>query len=93
MPSGGRLSVGLEIGADEVAIAVVDTGVGIEAANLDRIFDPFFSTKLTGTGLGLALCHQIVAEHGGYIRVRSELGVGSEFRVVLPLLRNVGELT
>jgi two-component system sensor histidine kinase AtoS len=57
--------------------------VGIAPENVERIFDPFFSTKLTGTGLGLALCQQIVTEHGGELVVRSQVGVGTEMRMRL----------
>lgn len=87
MPEGGTVELEAALEAEVVAIVVRDHGVGIKAENLDRIFDPFFSTKLTGTGLGLALCHQIVTEHGGQIRVRSQLGQGSEFRIEIPLTR------
>lgn len=83
MPGGGVIDLGIEAEGSEVAMFVRDSGVGIDPDNIDRIFDPFYSTKLTGTGLGLALCHQIVAEHGGSLRVRSEVGSGSEFRVVV----------
>lgn len=83
MPEGGVVELAVEPDGERVAIVVRDHGVGIAPENLERIFDPFFSTKLTGTGLGLALCHQIVAEHGGELVVRSEVGVGSEMRVRL----------
>lgn len=84
MPRGGRLTLGVEDDGAELAIYVRDTGVGIPAAHLDRIFDPFYSTKLTGTGLGLALTQQIVTEHGAALRVSSTEGEGSEFRILLP---------
>src|SRR5688572_6968787 len=74
-------------GADFVAIAVADNGRGIPAENLARIFDPFFTTKEVGkgTGLGLTIAYKIVNAHGGRIDVRSEVGVGSTFTVVLPV--------
>ena len=87
MPEGGVVELGAEIEGDRVAIVVRDHGVGIAPENVERIFDPFFSTKLTGTGLGLALCHQIVVEHGGELAVRSEVGKGSEFRLLLGGIR------
>jgi signal transduction histidine kinase len=69
-----------------VRIEIADTGRGIPPENLDRIFDPGFTTKGAGigTGLGLSICYQIVQDHVGEIRVRSELGKGSTFTVLLP---------
>jgi signal transduction histidine kinase len=68
-----------------VVVEVRDTGIGIPADVLPRIFDPFFTMKPgVGTGLGLAICHRIVTNLGGHITVTSEPGVGSCFRLVLP---------
>jgi signal transduction histidine kinase len=67
-----------------VRLTIADTGVGIEKKNLERIFDPFFSTKEGGTGLGLALTHQIIEEHGGTITCESEVGRGTTFTISLP---------
>ena len=74
-------------GEAAVSLSVIDDGVGIPPGNLDRIFNPFFTTKPTGkgAGLGLAICHGVVASHGGEIRVESERGRGSRFSMVLPL--------
>jgi CheY-like chemotaxis protein len=74
----------------EAVIEVSDSGVGIPSEHLTRIFDPFFTTKAPGqgTGLGLSLCHAFVVELGGQIHVRSEVGTGSTFRVVLPAAAN-----
>ncbi|MEW5854662.1 MAG: PAS domain S-box protein [Myxococcota bacterium] len=71
---------------DRVVVSIADTGVGIPPENLRRIFDPFFTTKPVGqgTGLGLSVCHNIIRALGGEIRVRSQVGVGSEFRLILP---------
>jgi two-component system NtrC family sensor kinase len=70
-----------------VEISIVDTGCGIAENDLRRIFDPFFTTKGVGqgTGLGLSVSHGIVKAHGGAIEVESEVGVGTQFRVYLPL--------
>ncbi|MCA9555467.1 MAG: PAS domain-containing protein [Myxococcales bacterium] len=91
MPEGGALTLGARLEGEDapdappqLVIFVRDAGVGIPEAHLDRIFDPFYSTKLTGTGLGLALTQQIITEHGGTLEVSSEVGAGTEFRVVLP---------
>jgi two-component system NtrC family sensor kinase len=66
-------------------IEVRDSGVGIPKENLERIFDPFFSTRTEGSGLGLAISHQIIHDHGGFISVESEIGKGTSFKVHLPL--------
>ena len=65
-------------------LEVRDDGPGIPAAQLENIFHPFYTTKETGTGLGLALVHQMVVEHGGVITVESTVGRGSVFLVTLP---------
>ncbi|HXG90799.1 MAG TPA: ATP-binding protein [Blastocatellia bacterium] len=72
-----------------VSIEFQDTGCGIPAENLQKIFDPFFTTKPLGrgTGLGLSVCYGIVSEHGGKIEVDSTEGVGTTFRVLLPVYR------
>ena len=97
MPQGGHLSVrcGWTEAADFVLpgraarrrlkIEVEDTGPGIASADSDRIFTPFFTTKETGTGLGLALTHKIVEDHGGSIDFRPAPGGGTIFRIILPL--------
>ena len=69
---------------DYVRIAIKDTGVGIKPEHLPRIFDPYFTTKQMGTGLGLAAVYSIVSKHQGTIDVDSHIGVGTTFRVWLP---------
>jgi signal transduction histidine kinase len=68
-----------------VEISVIDRGAGIDGKDLESIFNPFFTTKPDGVGLGLAIVSKIVDEHGGQITVESEPGRGSIFRVFLPL--------
>src|SRR6266581_548944 len=72
---------------DELLIQFIDTGTGINDELLPKIFEPFFTTKAPGrgTGLGLSICYGIIAEHRGRIEVESQLGVGSNFKVYLPL--------
>src|SRR6185312_10026061 len=82
-----RLSISLSADgpAGRLLLRVADSGPGIEAGDLGRIFDPFFSTKAQGTGLGLALVQQIVVDHGGQIDVESAPGRGTTFLLVFPL--------
>ncbi|MBL8221676.1 MAG: hypothetical protein JNL62_20745 [Bryobacterales bacterium] len=68
-----------------VEFSVIDRGAGIDAAHRESIFNPFFTTKRDGVGLGLAIVARIIDEHGGKITVESESGAGSVFRVLLPL--------
>ncbi len=96
MPRGGHLEVRAEnvtlqgetdaelADGPYVRLSVEDEGCGVSAENLPRIFDPFFSTKEHGTGLGLATCYSIIRKHRGRITVDSVPGVGTVFRILLP---------
>jgi two-component system sensor histidine kinase AtoS len=68
-----------------IGVEVVDTGSGIPMANLQHVFDPYFTTKKKGSGLGLSIVHNIIAQHGGTIDVTSWLGEGTIFSIILPL--------
>jgi signal transduction histidine kinase len=72
---------------DCIELRVKDRGCGIPREDLDRIFIPFFTTKANGTGLGLAVCHRIVMNHGGTIHPESQVGKGTEFVIRLPVRR------
>jgi PAS domain S-box-containing protein len=72
-----------------VRISVIDQGIGISKENLEKIFDPYFTTKSTGSGLGLATSYSIVRNHGGMLSVKSEPGEGSTFSLFLPGVPNV----
>jgi PAS domain S-box-containing protein len=100
MPSGGRLTfrVGWSdaddvvrpgrrpaSGVRRVRVEIQDTGAGISSADADRVFNPFFTTKDSGTGLGLALTHKVVEDHGGSIDFRGAAAGGTVFRIVLPI--------
>ncbi len=80
---------GRTLGNHRVAIEVSDTGKGIRAEDAERLFNPFFTTKAQGTGLGLAVTHKIVEDHGGAIDFHSVPGAGSTFRIVLPITPTV----
>jgi signal transduction histidine kinase len=81
----GRIGVALEPRDQAIAIVVSDTGRGIPSEHLPNIFRPFYTTKGSGTGLGLSLARRIVEEHHGHIEVASAVGKGSKFVVWLPL--------
>jgi len=86
-PAGGAVTVKTRAFDGFAEVAVIDRGSGIDPRHLDTIFNPFFTTKPSGVGLGLAIVAKIVDEHGGKITVESEPGKGSIFRVLLPLER------
>jgi two-component system NtrC family sensor kinase len=89
MPHGGNLWVSTRVlpGTEQIELQVRDDGVGIPPEILPQIFDPFTTTKEVGkgVGLGLAVSKGIVERHGGHIEVTSELGVGTTFRIILPI--------
>jgi hypothetical protein len=89
MSAGGTLTVRTRCQAEAVAIDVVDTGHGIQPESLNRIFDPFYTTKAAqkGTGLGLSVTYGIVLEHGGVIEVESQPGEGTRFHLEFPAAR------
>jgi signal transduction histidine kinase len=90
MLSGGSLMVAaaLETGspASMIMITIADTGMGIAADHLERVFQPFFTArKKAGLGLGLSICERIVKNHGGRIEVESQVNQGTMFRILLPI--------
>lgn len=87
MPQGGTLTFRAKANPKRVSVEVEDTGVGIPPEDLSRIFEPFFTTKEVGegTGLGLAVCYGIITDHGGRLSVRSNLGRGTTFTILLPV--------
>lgn len=87
----GEIKLETDITADEkyVVAVVSDTGKGIAQSNLKKLFDPFFTTREKGTGLGLAVVHKIIELHEGQIEVESQVGQGTTFRLYLPVRREV----
>jgi signal transduction histidine kinase len=86
MPGGGELRVTTRrVNSGWLAVEFADTGAGIASADLPQIFEPFFTSKTKGSGLGLAVSYGIVQAHGGTIEVNSEVGAGSTFTVKLPI--------
>ena len=88
MPQGGQVQIAVRILRDMVLIAITDTGLGISRENLEKIFDPFYTTSVVGkgTGLGLSICYSIIKQHFGSIEVESTERIGSTFTVYLPIL-------
>jgi PAS domain S-box-containing protein len=85
MSKGGVLRVQSDVGVDGVIVSVADTGGGIPEEQINRIFEPFYTTKKKGSGLGLMIVQRIVRDHGGRIDLESHVGKGSVFRIWLPL--------
>jgi two-component system, sporulation sensor kinase E len=85
MPSGGNLKVSTFRKGDEIDLSVEDTGVGMSAETQAKIFEPFFTTREAGSGLGLTTVFKIVKEHQGEIQVKSKLGEGTTFTLILPV--------
>lgn len=80
----GQVTVTAKKSEGGALISIEDTGSGIEKKNLDRIFEPFLTTKQNGTGLGLAITHSIFESHGASVEVKSRVGVGTEFHITFP---------
>jgi len=94
MPDGGQLTIRACLGSDSqiIEITFIDNGIGIKKENLNKLFNPFFTTKLRGTGLGLALCRRIIVErYHGKIHIESKENKGTTVKVELPAGRGPGD--
>ncbi|UCG93986.1 MAG: two-component sensor histidine kinase, partial [Candidatus Aerophobus sp.] len=91
MPKGGTITLktSFDLNNENVRVEIQDTGVGISSSDLPHIFEPFYTTKKDGkgVGLGLSVCYGIITGHNGQLDVKSALGKGSTFIIELPLLR------
>lgn len=85
MPEGGTLTVRVHPARDDVTFAFSDTGMGMTEEQLRRVFDAYYTTKRTGTGLGMAAVQRIVSEHGGRVDIESQPGLGTTVRLTFPL--------
>ena len=92
MPNGGTLSFSTERRGDEVLLRIMDTGEGISEENLGKIFEPYFTTKDFGSGIGLTLVYKVVKEHKGEISVVSQPGEGTTFSILFPIPQRVQHL-
>jgi len=105
MPTGGTLTIRAEnirnidnnlvphLAGESIKLSIADNGSGISVENLKLIFDPYFTTKQTGSGLGLATVHSIITKHKGHITVDSELGNGTTFNIYLPADSTISQST
>ncbi|MGL4941987.1 MAG: two-component system sensor histidine kinase NtrB [Thermoguttaceae bacterium] len=87
----GEIVVRTRTIGDDIAIDLIDTGDGMDDTTLSHIFEPFYSTKREGSGLGLPLAKRIIEAHGGHILVRSEVGTGTQFTILFPSLARLAE--
>lgn len=85
MPGGGTLTISTKLTGDYVTLCIRDTGTGIDPEHLEKIFEPYFTTKASGTGLGLTVVYKVIKEHHGDIFVSSEMGKGTVFTIKLPV--------
>jgi len=85
MPKGGVLTISANYIDNEIIITVSDNGIGINKENLSKIFEPYFTTNMSGTGLGLTMSYKIIREHQGEITVDSEPDKGAKFNITLPV--------
>jgi len=85
MGTGGRLFISAYPEEKEIVVRFLDTGVGISDKDMDKIYDPFFTRKKDGVGLGLSLAHQIISFHKGSIKIKSTLDQGTEVTVRFPI--------
>jgi signal transduction histidine kinase len=90
MPSGGRVIISMKVLRRRAQVFIRDEGVGMRREELSKLFTPYFTTKASGLGLGLAIAKQIAEAHGGRIDVRSRIGEGTTVRITLPLARRPG---
>jgi len=92
MPEGGRLYISTEVSGDNVAVCISDTGSGIAEEDIQKIFDPFYSSKVDGTGLGLALTKKTIEVHGGEMFCESTVGVGTTIHLIFQAKYDKGEI-
>jgi len=91
MRKGKKIGIASSIGKNCILITVSDSGPGVPSAMKDKIFDPFYSTKSDGTGIGLSISNRIITDHGGYIDISESRWGGAEFRIELPIKRGIGD--
>ncbi|MCF7793822.1 MAG: tetratricopeptide repeat protein [Candidatus Cloacimonetes bacterium] len=90
MPNGGKLKISgkADFKNEQLTVIIEDSGFGISQENLSKIFDPFYTTREDGVGLGLSLCHQIISDHNGNMQIESEEKVGTKVYLTFPISNN-----
>ena len=91
MPDGGQLLARTRITRSGVALDLIDTGCGMEGEALLRMFEEFYTSKDTGTGLGLPTAKKIIEGHGGRINVQSQIGQGTQFTIEFPTPKRINK--
>jgi signal transduction histidine kinase len=91
MPQAGQLTISASLQGECVAIAITDTGTGIKPESMKKLFEPLYTTKAKGIGLGLPVCKKLTETNGGRIEVQSEPRKGSTFTIFLPVIENNSE--
>ncbi|HGY11685.1 MAG TPA: hybrid sensor histidine kinase/response regulator, partial [Desulfobacterales bacterium] len=98
MPAGGQIDIRLTNSdllkenllaiskSNYIKITITDKGSGIRKKNLEKIFDPYFTTRKNGSGMGLSICYSIIKKHGGYLSVSSQVGTGTTLTIYLPAI-------
>ena len=84
MPTGGKLTISAHVEDDKLVLQIIDTGIGLPKENMDLLYDPFFTTKDKGMGLGLSLVRQVVETHNGVMSLESEAGKGTSITIQIP---------
>ena len=85
MPEGGKIGIICSVDEDDIHLSISDTGSGISGKDMSNIFEPYFTKKRSGTGLGLMIVERIIREHGAELAVESEPGKGTVFTINFPL--------
>ncbi|HEX9974322.1 MAG TPA: ATP-binding protein [bacterium] len=93
MPEDGQLHLAARREFDVIRVSVIDSGAGIAPENLEELFNPFYTTKANGTGLGLPISQQIIKSHGGTIEVQSKIGKGTTFSFTLRIVDNITDFS
>ena len=88
MPENRKIFISTRLKDSKIQVAMRDTGTGIDPARIDEIFEPLFTTKSRGMGMGLALCRTIIQEHGGRIRIENNADGGATATFELPVIQN-----